>query len=64
MLSKNSSFLHHIQTFAFIIAAERLALPAAGGTRFAYETEKTQSHKKSQFGGENPAVRVHAVLLE
>jgi hypothetical protein len=24
--------------------------------------DKTQSHEKSQFGGENPAVRVHAVL--
>jgi hypothetical protein len=42
--------------------AQRLALPAAGGTRLTYETDKTQCHEKSQFGGENPAVRVHAVL--
>jgi hypothetical protein len=43
-------------------AAQRLALPAAGGTRLAHKTDKTQSHEKSQFGGANPAVRVHAVL--
>jgi hypothetical protein len=43
-------------------AAERFALPAAGGTRLARETDKTQSHEKSHFGGVNPAVRVHAVL--
>ena len=33
-------------------------IPAAGGTRLAHETDKTQSHEKSQFGGVNPAVRV------
>jgi hypothetical protein len=43
-------------------ATQRLALPAAGGTRLSPETDKTQSHEKSQFGGENPAVRVHALL--
>jgi hypothetical protein len=43
-------------------SAHRLALPAAGGTRLAHETDKTQSHEKSHFSGENPAVRVHAVL--
>jgi hypothetical protein len=42
--------------------AQRLALPAAGGTRLARETDKTQNHEQSQFGGVNPAVRVHAVL--
>jgi hypothetical protein len=26
-----------------------------GGTRLAHETEKTQSHEKSQFDGANPA---------
>lgn len=44
------------------ICAQRPALPAGGGTRLAHETDKTQSHEKCQFGGENPAVRVHAVL--
>jgi hypothetical protein len=39
-----------------------LFYPLVGGTRLAHETDKTQSHEKSQFGGENPAVRVHAVL--
>jgi hypothetical protein len=43
-------------------AAERPALPAAGGTRIAHETDKPQSHEKSHFGGVNPAVRVHALL--
>jgi hypothetical protein len=43
-------------------AAERLALPAAGGTRLALETDKTQSYEKAQDNGANPAVRVHAVL--
>ena len=42
--------------------AQRLALPAAGGTRLAHETDKTQSCEKAQFDGVNPAVRVHAVL--
>jgi len=42
--------------------AQRLALPAAGGTRLAHETDSTQSHDKGQFSGENPAVRVHALL--
>jgi len=46
----------------YLKAAQRLALPAAGGTRLAHETDETQSHEKHQFGGENPAVRVHAVL--
>jgi len=41
---------------------KRLALPAAGWTRFAHETDKIQSHEKGSFGGENPAVRVHALL--
>jgi hypothetical protein len=44
------------------LAAQRLALPAAGGTRFAHETDKTQSYEKSHFDGANPAVRVHAML--
>jgi hypothetical protein len=48
--------------FNFCPAAQRLALPAAGGTRLACETEKTQGLGKGQFGGENPAVRVHALL--
>jgi hypothetical protein len=49
-------------------AAQRLAtssrqgIPAAGGTRLARETEKTQSYEKGHFGGANPAVRVHALL--
>ena len=43
-------------------AAQRLALPAAGGMRLALETDKTESHEKGQFSGENPAVRVHALL--
>jgi hypothetical protein len=43
-------------------SAQRPALPAAGGTRLALETDKNQSHEKCHFGGENPAVRVHAVL--
>jgi len=32
------------------------------GLGLAHETDKTQGHEKSQFGGENPAVRVHALL--
>ena len=44
--------------------AQRLALPAAGGTRLSHETDKTQSLEKSSFDGANPAVGVHAVLLE
>jgi hypothetical protein len=32
------------------------------GRGFAHETDKTQSYEKVHFGGENPAVRVHAVL--
>ena len=32
------------------------------GRRLAHETDKSQSHEKGQFGGVNPAVRVHAVL--
>jgi len=44
------------------LAAQRLALPAAGGARLALETDKIQSQEKSLFDGENPAVRVHAVL--
>ena len=42
-------------------ATQRCAVPAAGGTRLAHETDKTQSQEKSQFDGVNPAVRVHAV---
>ena len=45
-----------------LVPALLAGIPAAGGTRLAHETDKTQSHEKSQFGGENPAVRVHAVL--
>jgi hypothetical protein len=61
-----SAFLSHFSKIIFekrlIRQFQRLALPAAGGTRLAPETDKTQSHEKSQFDGENPAVRVHAVL--
>lgn len=32
------------------------------GRELAHETDKIQNHEKSQFGGVNPAVRVHAVL--
>ncbi len=32
------------------------------GCVHAHETDKTQSREKGQFGGENPAVRVHALL--
>ena len=32
------------------------------GRGLAHETDKSQSHEKSQFDGVNPAVRVHAVL--
>jgi len=52
----------HFKSFIEQMFVQRLALPAAGGTRLALETEKTQSHKKGQFGGVIPAVRVHAVL--
>ena len=45
-----------------ISCAQRLALPAAGGTRLTHETGKIQSHEQSHFSGANPAVRVHAVL--
>jgi len=51
-----------ILNFPDLTEAQRLALPAAGGTRLARETDKTQSHEKIQFSGANPAVRVHAVL--
>jgi hypothetical protein len=55
-------FTNWLQSKTASIAAQRLALPAAGGTRLTYETDKIQSHEKSQFGGAIPAVRVHAVL--
>ncbi len=32
------------------------------GRGLAHETEKTQGHEKSQFGGANPVVRAHALL--
>jgi hypothetical protein len=55
---------HHNFNFRYFPfpCAQRLALPAAGGTRLAHETDKTQRHEQSQFDGANPAVRVHAVL--
>jgi hypothetical protein len=43
-------------------AAQRLALPAWGGTRVAVETEQTQSHEKRLKTRRVPPSRVHAVL--
>ena len=51
-----------IEPLSYTLSAQRLALPAAGGTRLAPETDKTQSYEKCHFSGVNPAVRVHAVL--
>jgi hypothetical protein len=56
----NVPFNSRAQRPAF--AQHPVRVPAAGGTRLAHETVKTQSHEKSQFDGVNPAVRVHAVL--
>jgi hypothetical protein len=61
-----STFLSHFSKIIFekglFRQSQRLALPAAGGTRLTYKTDKTRSCEKAQFGGANPAVRVHAVL--
>jgi hypothetical protein len=32
------------------------------GRGLANETDKTESHEKSEFSGENPAVRMNTVL--
>jgi hypothetical protein len=44
------------------LCAQRLALPAAGGTRLAHETDKNPKSRKRLKNGANPAVRVHAWL--
>jgi len=54
-----SKDFHLARNAKLLLAHQRLALPAAGGTRRAPEMDKTQSHEKSHFDGENPAVRVH-----
>jgi hypothetical protein len=54
--------MRHVIFISHAQAAERLALPAAGGLGFSSETEKNQSHEKCHFGGVIPAVLVHALL--
>jgi hypothetical protein len=56
------------------VAAQRLAIPSCKGQHpsrgywrmegrgLANETDKTESHEKSEFSGENPAVRMNTVL--
>jgi hypothetical protein len=61
-ISFSTAISYKRQIYVVQGACQRLALPAAGGTSLAHETEKIQSHENSHFSGANPAVRVHAVL--